>query len=338
MNPLMMLMSGCFGSGYSSYGMSADTMNTFNNIWATTSWMTAIQCGMPGMLGTMGGIGSTTTTTETSNCHQSQCCTGTVSQSTEGLSSAELKVQQDAAEKEYNTLSQLCTKVEEYKNDKEATETSLSATVVAKRKALIQEQEELDRWNKDPDTNKEAIRTSQSKVKNAEKELQNAEIAYDAFILAQKEKEAEYQKVLAQREAAYAKYNQLSTAYLNALNKENMAQNVVNDRADDKKVTGKWWNRTALNPTNWFNKKGTFWGETTNNANIAKCLRILQKSGRSEALLYAYKHGLIKFEVDPNTNKRVAKLVNVNDTELQGLVDLYNGKDKVAPDPLDNKV
>ncbi len=333
MNPLMFLMSGCFG-GYNTCGMSPGTMSTLSNIWGIAGMQSAMQCGLPfGGIGTVGGLSTATPPYKAAQNSKTN---------EEAFTSAELKVQMEEAEADFNKLNSLCQKVNEYKNDTETKRADLETNVANAYKSiqtanenLKNTQEQLAVLNKQQPLDKAAIQDLQAKVKayetekkQAEEALDKARTELDAFTMAQEENEEEYNKLLEKREAAYSKYKELSDAYLNALTKENNAQNVINDRADDKDQSGKWWNRTVLNPENWFNKKVGLWGDdkSTPDANIAKCLRLLNKKGRSEALAYAQEQGLI------TVSNGQAK---TEYSELQGLVNLYNGRDPVAQDPLE---
>ena len=95
----------------------------------------------------------------------------------------------------------------------------------------------------------------------------------DAFNIAKSEDKKLRDEIFAKKEQVYKLYTELSAAYASALARERSEEAVVHDRAADARESGKWWDRTVLNPTNWFNKKGGFWGETTDNADVAKCLR-----------------------------------------------------------------
>ena len=352
MNPLMMLMSGCFG-GYGG-GYNCGLPPEFGAMFASASMNAAAQCGMFGIFGNM-----TTNTATPPYTNESNRTTHTQT-TTQGQTTAEIKPQMDAAYAEYEKYINLCSKISEYEADTKTTAAELQGAVTKaeqnvltadrklsgllgelktlqsnpllsiknKSELTLEQQAELNNIN-------QQIQNKQAEIKNAEREKAEAQKAVeeakqnlDAFNIAKAKDEKIKEEVFAKKEAAYQKYTELSAAYTAAQSREASAAAVAHDRAADSRESGKWWNRTVLNPENWFNKKVGLWGDdkSTPDANIAKCLRKLKKSGRSDALLYAQEHGLITF------NNGVAE---TKYSELQGLVDLYNGRDEVAQDPLE---
>lgn len=351
MNPLMLLMSGCFGgfgSGY-GYGMSANTMGTMMDIWGIAGMQTAMQCGMPGALGGMYSAG------------YAPAAGGRTYQTapSQDNSSAALKQQMDAAYDEYEKYINLCSKIAEYEADTTTKAEDLTKAVsdaeinvlnkdkdlgrllselktlqdnplldVKKKSKLTPAQQlELNNLNKAIQDKQAEIQNTEADKLEAQKKLEEAKQNLDAFNIAKSEDKKLRDEIFAKKEQVYKLYTELSAAYASALARERSEEAVVHDRAADARESGKWWDRTVLNPTNWFNKKGGFWGETTDNADVAKCLRKLKKSGRSEALAYAVQESLITV-----TNG----VASTTHSELQGLVDLYNGKDPVAADPLNS--
>ena len=352
MFPLTMLFNGFgIGGGYNNCGLPAE----FGAMFASASMNAAMQCGMPfGIFGQMGGV-NTATQPYVNTQGGGAATAGTV----QGQSAAELKTQMDAAYADYETYINLCSKISEYEADTKTTAAELSAAVadaeknvLAKDKTLSgllnelhtlqsnsllevkdkskltqQQLAELNNLNQQIQTKQKEIKQAEQEKADAQKAVEEAKQNLDAYNIAKAEDTKIKEEVFAKKEAAYKKYTELSAAYTSAQAREASATAAAQDRAADSRESGKWWDRTVLNPTNWFNKKGAFWGKTTDNADVAKCLRKLKKSGRGEALAYAQKEGLITI-----TNG----VASTTHSELQGLVELYNGKDPVAADPLNS--
>ena len=346
MIPFMNLMSGCFG-GYGSFGMSPGTMGTMMNIWSIAGLQTAMQCGMPGIFGSMGVTPYTNNQRVTTNVPL------------ENQSAAALKTQMDAAYAEYEQYINLCSKISEYEADTTTKAADLKAAVTNaeqnllnkdkdlsrllselknlqgnplldvknKSKLTLEQQTELNNLNVQIQAKQKEIKDAEAEKAAAQKALEKAKQNLDAFNIAKSEDKKLKEEIFAKKEEAYKRYTELSKAYTSALAREASQEAVIQDRAADSREAGKWWNRTVINPENWFNKKGGLWGadKSTPDANIAKCLRKLKKDGRAEALKYAQEQGLITFTDGVASTKY---------SELQGLVNLYNGKDEIAPDPL----
>ncbi len=349
MNPLMMLMSGCFGNicgGYTSCGAGMP-WNTLGNIWTIAGMQTAMQCGTMGF----GGIFSGGNVYGAGAVAQ----TSTGNYSTASESPATLKAQMEQAEIDYNRFVELCSKAEGYMNNTTITRESLAAKVVSADKNIVSandnllklQQElatlknnpllsvknksklsqdqlnELNQLNAQIQAKQAEIKQAEEAKTKAEQELENAKIELDAFDIAADETKEKYNEIVDKKNKAYTTYRELADKYLSLLSKSNSAESVEHDRAADSRESGKWWDRTVVNPENWFNKKGGLWGEdkSTPDANIAKCLRKLKKSGRDEALAYGIEQGLITM------NNGVAE---TKYSELEGLVQLYNGRDKLT--------
>lgn len=349
MNPLMMLMSGCFGNYGGSYTSCGAGMpwNTLGNIWTIAGIQTAMQCGTMGFGGIVGGA----------NVYGAGAVaqTSAGNYSTASESPATLKAQMDQAYNDYSRYVELCSKAEAYMTDTTTQRETLATNVVnadknvlsaddnllklqqelaslksnplldVKNKSkLSQDQlEQLNQLNAQIQAKQAEIKQAEEAKTKAEQELEKAKIELDAFDIAADETKEKYNEIVDKKNKAYTTYRELADRYLSLLSKSNSADSVEHDRAADSREAGKWWDRTVVNPENWFNKKGGLWGadKSTPDANIAKCLRKLKKSGREDALAYGIEQGLITM------NNGVAE---TKYSELEGLVQLYNGRDKLT--------
>ena len=349
MNPLMMLMSGCFGNYGGSYTSCGAGMpwNTLGNIWTIAGMQTAMQCGTMGFGGVVGGGnvygGGSVAQTRTGNYSNASDNTATI------------KAQMDQAYNDYNRYVELCSKAESYMSDNTTVRETLTANVstadrnivsandnllnlqkelaslksnplldVKNKSKLSQDQQnQLNQLNAQIQAKQAEIKKAEEAKVKAEKDLEKAKVELDAFDIAADETKEKYNKIVENKNQAYTTYRELTDQYLSVISKSNSEASVEHDRAADSREAGKWWDRTVVNPENWFNKKGGLWGadKSTPDANIAKCLRKLKKSGRDDALAYAVEQGLVTM------NNGIAE---TKYSELAGLVQLYNGRDKLT--------
>lgn len=169
--------------------------------------------------------------------------------------------------------------------------------------------------------------TKKLEIEAKEKELQQAKdeelkslMDLEAYDAGKEKSQEQYNKMRADRQAAYENYVKLHKAYKEQLAQKDSENAVRQDRAQDKEHTGSWWKRSKLNPKNWTNLN--FKGEKDNSANVAKCLRKLQNKGRADAIEYGLKKGLI--------TKDANGVLHTTHSELKGLCGLHNGRDKIV--------
>ena len=293
MNPLMFLMGG-MGSG------NCGSLN-LNRIWASA----AMQAGMANMVGGIfdGGYGNYAT--------QPYVQQAPVQQHVEQKPQI-TKEQVDLAYNNYNNLVQLCAKAEGYKNNADAKIESLQANKDAADKGVLKVDQELATLNgklielRAGQAPAEQIKEVEEQIKakekervEAQKEVERAKVEIDAFALAQKGKEEELAKIVAQKDKAYQEFQAISQQYTQQVAEARQAQEAIENRQEDKAAAGSKWGRSVLNPQNWTNLN--FKGEQDDSANIAKCLRKLAgKGGREEALKYALEHNLVTKDKDGN--------------------------------------
>ena len=259
------------------------------------------------------------------------------------------KEQVQAAHKEFEEALALLNKVTAYKDDKMTKQTDLEAaktkaqTNLAKNQAdiiklnneltplleqLTAKQQQVDNnRDKKADLNnvhneiqalQDKIRAKKAEIEAEEAKTEEFQKAYDeadlnlaAYICAKKADAEKMEQLTAAKDAAFENYTRLNNEYSAALAQEAAANAKRQDRAHDKESSGRWWDRTLINPNNWRNKyKGN------HDAHIAKCLRTLKNKGRAEALKYAQEKGLITINGNTATTMH---------DELKKLCDLYTG-------------